>query len=307
LNQQKKNQIKFKSHIFLTFACYFKPVPKIKERRSSSEEKNINSRARHYDALIVDFGFCSFMRDVISKLKDIQNTEQNSTSEVLLPSLTTQDSLKALPTVDEVKAELGDNAKDQLAQLQSDTANSTDPAAFLKLAIANELIGDNNAAITSLQSAIQLAPTEKDLYIELVALNQKVESGKISVFINGEKINFKDGDSEVDPVIIDGTTLIPIRKITEKLGAKVDWNSTTVTANIRLLDTDLQLIQDSTAALVNGNPVPPLKVPAKNINGHIEIPLRFISEQLNKDVDYIPGDKGTAIITILDKSQASTN
>jgi hypothetical protein len=122
----------------------------------------------------------------------------------------------------------------------------------------------------------------------------------LSVFVNGDKIDFKDGNVEVNPVIINGSTLVPIRKITEKLGAAVDWNNDTQTITIHLLDTSIHLVQDSTNAMVNGNTVI-LEVPAQNIGGHILVPLRFISEQFKKNVSYIPGDLGTAVIPIVDK------
>lgn len=245
----------------------------------------------------------SSTEDALSKLKDIGQAEQSNSSEVLLPDTSNVSTLSTLPTVAEIKAELGDQAKDQLATLQAAAEASTDATDHLKLAIALELTGDNSGAMNSLHKAISLAPNQKELYEELVTLYQADSPGKISVFINGDKVNFKDGNDEVDPVILNGSTLIPIRKITEKLGAKVDWDPKTLTANIRLLDTSLQLTQDSTNALVNGQPVSPaLNVPAKNLNGHIVVPLRFVGEQFNKTVDFISGENGTAIITIVDKS-----
>lgn len=244
--------------------------------------------------------------DALSKLKNIQQQEQknsNSTSapNVLLPDLKGQTDTVSVPTVTEIKAELGANAKDQLNDLEMAASKSTDPADHFKLAIAYELIGDTTKAVTSIHNAIQLAPNQKELYKELVSLYNSVNPSVISVFVNGEKIDFKDGNDEVNPVIVNGSTLVPIRKITEKLGAKVDWNNDTHTATIRLIDTTIQLVQDSTNATVNGNAVT-LEVPAQNIGGHILVPLRFISEQFNKTVDYVPGDQGTAIIPIVDKN-----
>lgn len=244
--------------------------------------------------------------DVLSKLKDIQQQEQKNSSStsaptVLLPDLKGQTDTVSVPTATEIKAELGANAKDQLNDLKMAASKSTDLADQFKLAIAYELTGDTTNAVTSLHNAIQLAPNQKELYKELVSLYNSVNPSVISVFVNGEKIDFKDGDDEVNPVIVSGSTLVPIRKITEKLGAKVDWNNDTHTATIRLIDTTIQLVQDATNATVNGNAIT-LEVPAQNIGGHILVPLRFISEQFNKTVDYVPGDQGTAIIPIVDKN-----
>ena len=239
--------------------------------------------------------------DTLSKLKDIQKQEQTTTPDVLLPDLNGSTGSVTVPTAAEIKADLDVNAKNQLNDLKATASKSSDPADHFKLAIAYELTGDTNNAITSIHNAIHLAPQQKELYKELVSLYKIQNPGIISVFENGDKIDFKDGNDEVNPVIVSGSTLVPIRKITEKLGAKVDWNNDTHTATIRLLDTTIQLVQDSTNADVNGNTVT-LEVPAQNIGGHILVPLRFISEQFNKNVDYVPGDQGTAIIPIVDKN-----
>jgi hypothetical protein len=239
--------------------------------------------------------------DALSKLKDIGKSDQNSSSEILLPSADTSVPRNDLQTVAEIKAELGDKPQDKLVELKAAAATRTDATDYLRLAVAFELTGNNNAAIDSLHNAISLAPTQNALYQELVVLYQSEEPGKISVFVNGDKINFKDGNDEVNPTTINGRTLVPIRKITEKLGAKVEWDVPTLTAKIRLLDTTVQLVQDSNNALVNGQAVPPLEAPATNLKGHIVVPLRFVSEQFNKLVDYVKGENNTTIIFILDK------
>lgn len=157
-----------------------------------------------------------------------------------------------------------------------------------------------------LLDAIRLTPNNKELYKELVLIYQTQKPGSISVFVSGDKIDFKDGNDEVNPIIINGSTLVPIRKISEQLGAQVGWDGNTHTAAIRLSDITIQLVQDSMKASVNGNSVT-LEVQAQNIGGHILVPLRFISEQFNKDVDYVPGDQGTAIISIVDKLPPTSN
>lgn len=239
--------------------------------------------------------------DVLSKLKDLQKKETNTTTDVLLPDVGRQKNVESIPTAAEIKADLADNLSVQLEQLKKDSKDSIDPVIYFKLGIAYELSGDNQNAISSIHKAISLAPDSQQLYQELVNVYHEVKPGVISVFLNGEKLDFKDGNDEVNPVIINGSTLVPIRKISESLGAKVDWNNDTHTATIRLLNSTIQLVQDSTNASVDGNSIQ-LEVPAQNLNGHILVPLRFISEQFNKKVDYVPGQEGTAIIPIVEKN-----
>ncbi|MEX2460873.1 MAG: stalk domain-containing protein [Paenibacillaceae bacterium] len=53
---------------------------------------------------------------------------------------------------------------------------------------------------------------------------------KAKVFVNDSEVTFKDG--EVPAIVIDGSTVLPIRKVAEKLQAIVEWNKDTMTANI---------------------------------------------------------------------------
>src|SRR5665647_34482 len=53
---------------------------------------------------------------------------------------------------------------------------------------------------------------------------------KAKVFVNDSEVIFKDG--EVPAIVIDGSTVLPIRKVAEKLQAIVEWKPETMTANI---------------------------------------------------------------------------
>jgi hypothetical protein len=53
---------------------------------------------------------------------------------------------------------------------------------------------------------------------------------KAKVFVNDSEVTFKEG--EVPAIVIDGSTVLPIRKVAEKLQAIVEWDKDTMTANI---------------------------------------------------------------------------
>lgn len=92
-----------------------------------------------------------------------------------------------------------------------------------------------------------------------------------------------------DPQIIveDGRTLVPIRIISEILGAKVDWADTTKTVTITEGDNIVSLQINNSVAKINGvNKI--LDVPAKIINSKTYVPLRFIVEALDAEVQYVP-------------------
>lgn len=100
------------------------------------------------------------------------------------------------------------------------------------------------------------------------------------VYIQGRKIKF-----DAPPVIKDNRTLIPVRAITEGLGATVDWDSATKTVTISRDDTVIELTLGSYEVIVNGE-VYTLDVPAQLKSNRTFVPLRFVSQILNEQVDY---------------------
>ncbi|MBP2026798.1 hypothetical protein J2Z35_000589 [Acetoanaerobium pronyense] len=111
------------------------------------------------------------------------------------------------------------------------------------------------------------------------------------IFVNGMNIKF-----EIPPVIKEGRTLIPVRAITESLGADVVWDSKTSTVTISKDDTVIILTLGSNIVLVNGEERE-LEISAQSINNRTFVPLKFISDILKVDVDY---DLETGEIDIID-------
>lgn len=88
---------------------------------------------------------------------------------------------------------------------------------------------------------------------------------------------------DVDPVVEDGRTLVPLRAIFESMGATVEWEPTTKTITGIQGDKIIILQLDNKIATVNGEKVE-LDVPAKAINGSTLVPVRFIGESLGAEV-----------------------
>lgn len=106
----------------------------------------------------------------------------------------------------------------------------------------------------------------------------KLEDG-IKTYYNNKKINF----SKTKPKVENGRTLVPIRAITEAMGAKVDWDGKTSTATITRDDVSIKLKIGDKEAYVNGEKVQ-LDVPAKIENGSTLVPLRFIGETFGAQI-----------------------
>lgn len=116
---------------------------------------------------------------------------------------------------------------------------------------------------------------------------------EVSVYLFGEKLSF-----DVPPQIINGRTLVPMRKIFESLGATVDWDGNTRTATSVREDKTIILTIDSYTMYVNGKSVT-LDVAPCIIDGRTLVPARAVSEAFNLKVDW-DNDTRSVLITTAD-------
>ncbi len=114
---------------------------------------------------------------------------------------------------------------------------------------------------------------------------------EVTVELDGTKIDF-----DVKPQIIDGRTMVPLRKIFEEIGASVKWDNDTRTVSARKNSKTISLAIDSADLLIDkgktdnaGNPVTEtvtLDVPAQIVSGRTLVPARAISESFEYNVDW---------------------
>ncbi|OXS61581.1 hypothetical protein B1A99_02875 [Cohnella sp. CIP 111063] len=115
---------------------------------------------------------------------------------------------------------------------------------------------------------------------------------KVKVYIEGKLLEYEGQQ----PVIRDGTTLVPFRATFEALGYKVEWNGADRKATGKKPGVEIELTLGSQTATVNGKAVK-LSVPAQTIRSSTMIPLRFVSE--NSGYTVTPSKvSGTTIIQI---------
>lgn len=113
---------------------------------------------------------------------------------------------------------------------------------------------------------------------------------EIMVQLNGESIKF-----QAPPIRQNGSVMVPFRTIFEKLGLKVEWDSTTQTIRGSKPGTLIKLKLGSTTAEINGNQKKLTVAPA-NIKGSTYVPLRFIGEAVDAKVNWL-AEIQTAIIS----------
>jgi alpha-tubulin suppressor-like RCC1 family protein len=105
-------------------------------------------------------------------------------------------------------------------------------------------------------------------------------NNRISVILNGETLSF-----EQLPVIKNGVTMVPMRKIFETLGATIQYEESTRTITATKEDTVVTLQIGSDIMTVNGKQMK-LEVAPGLINGHTMVPVRAVSESLKSEVTW---------------------
>ncbi|GGN95542.1 family 10 glycosylhydrolase [Saccharibacillus kuerlensis] len=102
----------------------------------------------------------------------------------------------------------------------------------------------------------------------------------ISIYLDGQRIR-----GDVDPYMVADTTLVPMRLISENLGAQINWSQSEKVVKINQGGTLLSIPYGSKTAFVNGNSVE-LQAPVSIVKGRIMVPLRFIGQGLGLDVNW---------------------
>ncbi|WP_394274088.1 N-acetylmuramoyl-L-alanine amidase [Peptoniphilus lacydonensis] len=140
--------------------------------------------------------------------------------------------------------------------------------------------------------------------------NVSISGSNFKVKEAGVTVNDENLKTEFVPYIKEGRTFVPIREITEKLGADVKWNGKNQSINIALNGDVIKMQIDSSVVYVNNKKVnldkaqaPELalyKSPRKETK--TMVPLRFISETFGYNVDWNNDEVRAEISTFSSKS-----
>lgn len=131
-------------------------------------------------------------------------------------------------------------------------------------------------------------------YIEHVLryYHKDIEYIGAKVRVNGKLIAFEDQY----PIILDeGYTFVPVRGVAEALGAEVEWDHENYQAVIEKDGIEIIIPINDDYAYVDYEPYL-LDSPSRILNGRTLVPLRFVAEHLDCDVDW-DGDTRTVLIT----------
>ena len=113
-----------------------------------------------------------------------------------------------------------------------------------------------------------------------LSLGASAVYANIALFIDGARQN-----PTVAPVVQDGVTLVPLRLISETLGADVSWNAGTRQATITTAGYNVVFTIDSQSFTVNGA-TRSLVSPARLINNSTMVPIRAFAESIGATVNF---------------------
>jgi hypothetical protein len=119
------------------------------------------------------------------------------------------------------------------------------------------------------------------LIIGLVQISSA--SQDITVLVNNQKVTFPDQKPYIDQ---NNRTMVPVRFVSEALGAKVSWNGKTQTVGIVQGGKDIALKIGESKASVNDQ-LALFDTKAVLVNSRTMVPLRFVSETLGAQVDWV--------------------
>ena len=133
-------------------------------------------------------------------------------------------------------------------------------------------------------------------YGKFIVDNKSQKIALANVSVDSEPLTVANG--EVPPLVIDSRTLVPVKLMTEKLGAEISWNSKTEEVTIKKSDKIIILKINSSTAKVNGKSktLPDIVSPII-VNSRTMVPLKFIADEFSLTVNYSAANNSTNLIS----------
>lgn len=151
-------------------------------------------------------------------------------------------------------------------------------ALALKLKLKDAINLDGGGSSSLVSNNIMLQNTTRKLSNAIVV--KKVPEKLIRVVLNDLELFF-----DVDPFIYQGRTMLPLRKILEKLGCDVTWNEKTGVISVSRYNDKLEFKSNSKSVVLNARDYE-MDVPILLKDGRSFISVRFLTEFLGGKVDW---------------------
>lgn len=145
---------------------------------------------------------------------------------------------------------------------------------------------------------VDVVDTDGESHLEITYNNT------ITKYVNGTaNLLFVNGDiiSDADVIIENGTTLVPLRIISEKLNANVNWNSVDKTVEIQKGNVSITVPIGTKYINVNGQTIE-TGTESRIVNALTYVPLRAIASCFGADVGFYNGLYEVNIIYVHDRN-----
>lgn len=217
-----------------------------------------------------------------------QGTENTESIVQVILALT---SLGIDPTSDErfIKADAKGKASDPMEALMSFRLGD---GSYRHIPEGDSDLMATEQAMLALVAYQRLQANESPIFHMKDSSESDISEGssyEYKVLLNGKYLTF-----DQPPINRNSRILVPMRGIFEALGADVQWDNDLRKVTGILGDRKVQLVIGEKTAYINDNPIS-LDVPAIIVNSRTMVPVRFISESLNANVDW-DAKTNTAII-----------
>ena len=128
---------------------------------------------------------------------------------------------------------------------------------------------------------------------EVQRADEPETTGAVTLLVGSNKfgVNGEIRENDVQPMIIDGRTLVPVRCISESFGEEVSWDADTKTVSV---GSGISIVIGDKNITVGGEKRE-IDVPAAIYDSRTFVPLRAIAEALGKSVTW--DERGLIVIT----------
>ena len=135
----------------------------------------------------------------------------------------------------------------------------------------------------------------------LLFCSSQVQAATPKVILDSNTLSF-----DVNPTMDNNRVLVPLRAIFEAMGAKVSWDSATMTATAVKENTTVILKIGSLEPTINGT-VKPIDAAGKIVNDRTLAPLRFVCEAFGGSVDWEANTQTAIVKSVKDSTALGSN
>ncbi|ACB84661.1 N-acetylmuramoyl-L-alanine amidase [Natranaerobius thermophilus] len=132
------------------------------------------------------------------------------------------------------------------------------------------------------------------VFMLVITTNYAAGQENVDVFVDEDLVNFPDQEPYIDE---NSRVQVPVRFVSEALGGYVEWDGSTQTVNIKLDKKELSLEVGQEIYLIDNSEKEMDTVPQVSQQGRTMVPLRFVSEGLGAEVDWLGEEESVYINT----------